>query len=190
MATFPDIEPSYSVQKTIQNKAKVVRFADGYEHRLHLGLPRHQSPRQYNLNWKNVTEEQANTIDYFLEERKLDNATFDYAPPREAFTKTGTYSQSSTTISVTITDHRLFVGDSVVVDFTSGNAVDGTYIVSSITNSNVFVITAASGLTTSGNVSVNKTGISKFVCEQWTKTMNVANLANINAIFTEKFEPV
>ena len=154
-----------------------------------MGLPSHQNPRQYNLNWKNITEDQANTIDYFLQERAFDKATFDYAPPRESFTKTGTYSQSSTTISITITDHRLFVGDSVVIDFTSGNAVDGTYIVSSVTNANVFVVTAASGTTTSGNVSVNKTGISKFVCEQWTKTINVANLADINATFTEKFEP-
>ena len=131
----------------------------------------------------NITEEEADTIDYFLQERAFDKASFDYAPPRESFTKTGTYSQSSTTISITITNHRLFVGDSVVIDFTSGNAVDGTYIVSSITNANVFVVTAASGLTTSGNVSVNKTGISKFVCEQWTKTINVANLADINATF-------
>ena len=53
MATFPNIEPSYSVQKTQENKTRVVRFADGYEHRLYLGLPNHQSPRQYNLNWKN-----------------------------------------------------------------------------------------------------------------------------------------
>ena len=189
MASFPDIEPSYSVKKTQKPKTRVVRFADGYEHRLSMGLPSHQNPRQYNLNWKNITEDQANTIDYFLQERAFDKATFDYAPPRESFTKTGTYSQSSTTISITITDHRLFVGDSVVIDFTSGNAVDGTYIVSSVTNANVFVVTAASGLSTSGNVSVNKTGISKFVCEQWTKTINVANLADINATFTEKFEP-
>ena len=190
MASFPNIEPSYSVQKTIENKSKVIRFADGYEHRLSLGLASHQNPRQYNLRWQNITEDQANTIDYFLQERALDKATFDYAPPRESFTKTGTYSQSSTTITITITDHRLFVGDSVVIDFTSGTSTDGIYIVSEVTNSNVFVVTATSGSTTSGNISVNKTGISKFICERWTKTINVANLADINATFNEKFEPV
>lgn len=189
MATFPNIEPSFSVRKEQNPITKVVRFADGYESRVGFGIPNHQNPRQYSLKWDNITEEEADTIDYFLQERAFDKATFDYAPPRESFTKTGTYSQSSTTISITITDHRLFVGDSVVIDFTSGNAVDGTYIVSSVTNANVFVVTAASGTTTSGNVSVNKTGISKFVCEQWTKTINVANLADINATFTEKFEP-
>ena len=189
MASFPNIEPSYSVRKKQQPFVRVVRFSDGYEHRLMMGLPSHQNPREYTLRWENITEEEANTIDYFLQERAFDQASFDYAPPREDFIKTGTYSQSSTTISITITDHRLFVGDSVVIDFTSGNAVDGTYIVSEVTNANVFVVTAASGTTTSGNVSVNKTGIGKFVCQEWNKTINVANLANIDAVFSEKFEP-
>ena len=189
MASFPNIEPSYSVKKTQNPITRTVRFADGYEHRLSLGLANHQNPRKYNLRWENITEDEADTIDYFLQQRALDKASFDYAPPREAFTKTGTYSQSSTTITLTITDHRLFVGDSVVIDFTSGSSADGTYIVSSVTNANVFVVTAASSTTTSGNVSVNKTGEGKFICEQWVKTINVASLANIEATFTEKFEP-
>jgi len=83
----------------------------------------------------------------------------------------------------------LFAGDSIVVDFTSGSSADATYIVSSVTNANVFVLTAASGATTSGNVSITKTGSSKFVCDKWTKTINVANLADINATFREVFEP-
>ena len=81
----------------------------------------------------------------------------------------------------------MFVGDSVVIDFTSGSSADGTYIVSSITNPNVFVVTAASGATTGGNVSITKTGSGKFICERWTKTINVANLADIDATFIEKF---
>ena len=187
MATFPDIEPSFSVKKDQAPISKIVRFADGYEHRLIFGIPNHQNPRKYSLKWENITEEEADTIDYFLQERAFDKATFDYAPPTEAFTKTGTYSQSSTTITITITNHRLFVGDSVVIDFTSGSSADGTYIVSSITNPNVFVVTAASGATTGGNVSITKTGSGKFICERWTKTINVANLADIDATFIEKF---
>ena len=156
------------------------------------GLPTNQNPRKYNLRWENITEEEADTIDYFLNERAFDKATFDYAPPREAFTKTGTYSQSSTTVTITITNHRLFVGDSVVIDYTPNSPGDGTYIVSSITNADVFVVTApsgatASGATTGGNVSITKTAVSKFICERWTKTINVANLANIDATFIEKF---
>ena len=187
MATFPNIEPSFSVRKIQAPITKAVSFADGFEQRLMFGLPTNQNPRKYNLKWENITEEEADTIDYFLNERAFDKATFDYAPPRESFTKTGTYSQSSTTITITITNHRLFVGDSVVIDFTSGSSADGTYIVSSITNPNVFVVTAASGATTGGNVSITKTGSGKFICERWTKTINVANLADIDATFIEKF---
>ena len=187
MATFPSIEPSFSVKKDQAPVSKVVRFADGFEQRLVFGIPSHQNPRQYSLRWENITEDEADTIDYFLQERAFDKESFDYAPPREDFTKTGTYSQSSTTITITITNHRLFVGDSIAINFTSGTSADGTYIVSSVTNANVFTVTASGGATTSGNVSITKTGSGKFICQTWTKTINVANLADINATFIEKF---
>ena len=189
MANFPSIEPSFSVTKKSKPVVKVVSFADGFEQRLGFGLPNNQDPKIFNLKWENITEEESDTIEYFLEERARDKASFTYSPPKEAFTKTGTYAQSSTTITITITDHRLFAGDSLAIDFTSGSSADGTYIVSSVTNANVFVVTAASGATTSGNVSITKTGTSKFVCEKWTKTINLPTLANIDATFREVFEP-
>ena len=185
MATFPSIEPSYSVKKEQKPITRTVSFVDGFEQRLMFGLPNFQNPRKYNLRWENITEEEADTIDYFLQERAFDKATFDYVPPREAFTKTGTYSQSSTDITISITNHRLFAGDSIVIDFT-GSAPDGTYIVSSLVSANAFIVTAASG-SASGNVTITKTGLSKFVCDSWTKTINVANLADIDAVFVEKF---
>ena len=187
MATFPSIEPSYSVKKEQKPIIRTVSFVDGFEQRLMFGLPNFQNPRKYNLRWENITEEEADTIDYFLQERAFDKATFDYVPPREAFTKTGTYSQSSTDITISITNHRLFAGDSIVIDFT-GSAPDGTYIVSSLVSANAFIVTAASG-SASGNVTITKTGLSKFVCDSWTKTINVANLADIDAVFVEKFVP-
>ena len=187
MATFPSIEPSYSVKKEQKPITRTVSFVDGFEQRLMFGLPNFQNPRKYNLRWENITEEEADTIDYFLQERAFDKATFDYVPPREAFTKTGTYSQSSTDITISITNHRLFAGDSIVIDFT-GSAPDGTYIVSSLVSANAFIVTAASG-SASGNVTITKTGLSKFVCDSWTKTINVANLADIVAVFVEKFVP-
>ncbi len=187
MATFPSIEPSYSVKKEQKPITRTVSFVDGFEQRLMFGLPNFQNPRKYNLRWENITEEEADTIDYFLQERAFDKATFDYVPPREAFTKTGTYSQSSTDITISITNHRLFAGDSIVIDFT-GSAPDGTYIVSSLVSANAFIVTAASG-SASGNVTITKTGLSKFVCDSWTKTINVANLADIDAVFVEKFVP-
>ena len=195
MATFDssgvgsDVSPSYSPKLTVENNIITVAMGDGYEQRLVFGIPSHQNPRQYSLRWENITEDEADTIDYFLQERAFDKESFDYAPPREDFTKTGTYSQSSTTITITITNHRLFVGDSIAINFTSGTSADGTYIVSSVTNANVFTVTASGGATTSGNVSITKTGISKFVCDKWTKTINVPTLANIDATFREVFEP-
>ena len=188
MANFPSIEPSFSVTKKSKPVVKVVSFADGFEHRLGFGLPNNQDPKIFNLKWENITEEESDTIEYFLEERARDKASFTYSPPKESFTKTGTYSQSSTTITITITNHRLFAGDSLVIDFTSGTSADGTYVVSSVTNANVFVVTAASGATTSGNVSITKTASYKFVCPQWSKEMNVPNLATISATFVQKFE--
>ena len=48
MATFPDIEPSFSVKKDQAPIGKTVRFADAYEHRIIFGIPNHKNPRQYN----------------------------------------------------------------------------------------------------------------------------------------------
>ena len=189
MANFPSIEPSFSVTKKSKPVVKVVSFADGFEQRLGFGLPNNQDPKIFNLKWENITEEESDTIEYFLEERARDKASFTYSPPKESFTKTGTYSQSSTTITITITDHRLFAGDSLVIDFTSGSSADGTYVVSSVTNSNVFVVTAASGATANGNVSITKTASYKFICPEWSKVIDLPNLATITATFVQKFEP-
>ena len=188
MANFPTIEPSFSVTKKSEPVTKVVTFADGFEHRLGFGLPNNQDPKIFDLKWENITEEESDTIEYFLEERASDKASFTSSPPKESFTKTGTYAQSSTTITITITDHRLFAGDSLVIDFTTGSSADGTYVVSSVTNANDFVVTAASGATTSGNVSITKTASYKFTCPQWSKDINLPNLATISATFVQKFE--
>lgn len=66
--------------------------------------------------------------------------------------KTGTYSQSGTTITVTITGHGYANGSTVSLDFTSGTAVDGTYVIASVPDANSFTVTAAASATTSGNV--------------------------------------
>lgn len=67
--------------------------------------------------------------------------------------KSGTYSQSSTTITVTITAHGLTNGDRVFLDITSGTARDAVYAVT-VTNANVFTVTSAVSATTSGNATV------------------------------------
>jgi hypothetical protein len=79
-----------------------------------------------------------------------------------------TYSQAgTTTITVTSTAHGLTVGDYVFLDFTTGTATDGTYVVATAA-SNTFTVTAAASATTSGNVS-------------WVKWTSYANASEVFA---------
>lgn len=189
MATFPSIEPSYSLTKQSKPNIKTVKFADGYEKRITFGLAAHQNPKIYDLQWTNITELQSDTIESFLDSRVIDGASFTYTPPNEGFIKTGTYSQSSTVVTITISNHGLVVGNTVTIDYTSGSAIDGTFVVATTANLNVFTVNAAIGATNTGNVSVSLSGAKQFKCETWTKTMNYANLADLRATFTQVFEP-
>ena len=83
---------------------------------------------------------------------------------------TGTYSQSGTTVTVTIDDHGLSVGADVYLDFTTGSGVDATLTITGVTT-NTFTVTAAASLTTSGNVTVRQ--ITSFSDLLWTE-MRVA----------------
>ncbi len=65
---------------------------------------------------------------------------------------TGTYSQTGTTVTVTITSHGMSTGMYAYLNFTSGTAVDGYFQVT-VTGVNTFTVTALAPLTTSGNVS-------------------------------------
>jgi hypothetical protein len=65
---------------------------------------------------------------------------------------TGTYAQSGTTVTVTATAHGRIAGNTVYVEITSGNAVEGTYTVATVPNANSFTYTAGTSLTTSGNL--------------------------------------
>ena len=83
MATFPSISPQYGVRKSSAPKKRVVRFADGYEHRVLFGLDAHTNPKIYTLKFA-VSESDADTIETFLDARALDQASFDFTPPGEA----------------------------------------------------------------------------------------------------------
>jgi len=189
MATFPAINPSFGQRKSSQPNIKSIRYADGFEQRQLIGIAAHQNPKNYSLKFENITEAESDTIEYFLNERALDQASFTFTPPGEDYSKTGTYSQSGTTITITITDHQLFANDSITVDFTSGSATDGNFSVVSLTSANIFTITAGSSATNSGDCTVTKTGASQFICKRWNKTINFANRATISATFEEVFEP-
>jgi len=64
----------------------------------------------------------------------------------------GTYAQSGTTITVTITGHNLAVGSKVFLRFTSGSSQSNVYTVVTTPTANTFTVTATTSATTSGNV--------------------------------------
>jgi phage-related protein len=81
MATFPDYQPTYSATKTSQPKIRITQFGDGYQQRVTFGL--NQNPKEWRLTF-NVSDDDANTIEAFLDARAADAASFDWTPPGEA----------------------------------------------------------------------------------------------------------
>lgn len=66
--------------------------------------------------------------------------------------RTGTYSQGGgTTVTVTISNHGLSNGALVTLDFTSGTAVDGTFV-ATVVDLNTFTVVVATAASTSGDV--------------------------------------
>ena len=188
MATFPSIDPTYGIRKQSQPRIRTTRLGDGYEFRALFGLPLTQDPKVYDLTF-NVSETDADIIEAFLRSRVNDQASFTFTPPAEGGTKTGTYSQSGTTVTITITNHGLAIGDVVTIDYTTGSATDGDFAIATAADQNTFTVTAASSATNSGNVSVTLSGAGKYVCQSWTKTINYKNRAILNCTFREVFEP-
>jgi hypothetical protein len=69
----------------------------------------------------------------------------------------GTYVRAATTVTVTTTvDHGLIVGHKVYLDFTSGTAADGAFVVTGITSSTIFTVTHGTSGATSGAVTLNR----------------------------------
>ena len=64
------------------------------------------------------------------------------------------------------------LGDKLTIDYTSGSATDGTFLVASVTDSDVFTVTAASSATNSGNVSITLSGAKQFNVLIGVKTWN------------------
>jgi phage-related protein len=188
MATFPSITPTYGMRKTSKPKVRVSSLGDGYEFRALYGLPLSQDPKVYDLTF-NVSETDADVIEAFLRSRVNDQASFTFTPPAEGFTKTGTYSQSGTTVTITITSHGVAIGDVLTIDYTSGSATDGDFVVASVISDDAFTVTAAASATNSGNVSITLSGAGQYVCDTWTKTIPYNNRAIISTTFREVFEP-
>tara|TARA_Y100000401_G_scaffold98639_1_gene86534 strand:- start:19 stop:585 length:567 start_codon:yes stop_codon:yes gene_type:complete len=188
MATFPSITPTYGMRKKSNPRFRITALGDGYEFRTISGLPLTQDPKVYDLTF-NVSETQADVIEAFLRSRVNDQASFTFTPPAEGFTKTGTYSQSGTTVTISITSHGVAIGDVLTIDYTSGSATDGDFAVVSVTNDDAFTVTAAASATNSGNVSITLSGAGQYVCESWTKSIPYNERAIISTTFREVFEP-
>ena len=77
-----NIKPIYGQRKNSAPLTRIVRFADGYEHRILFGLAEHQNPKIFNLTF-NVSETQADTIETFLDAR-AGTESFDFTPPGES----------------------------------------------------------------------------------------------------------
>ena len=188
MATFPSISPTYGMRKTSSPRIRTTSFGDGYEFRALFGLPLTQDPKVYDLTF-NVSETEADVIEGFLRSRVNDQDSFSFTPPEEGSTQTGTYSQSGTTVTITITNHGLAIGDVVTIDYTSGSATDGDFAIVTQPTVDTFTVTAAASATNSGNVTVTLSGAGKYVCQSWTKSIPYNNRATLNCTFREVFEP-
>ena len=141
------------MRKKSKPKVRVTSLGDGYEFRALYGLPLSQDPKVYDLTF-NVSETNADVIEAFLRSRVADQASFTFTPPAEGSSQTGTYSQSSsTTVTITITNHGLAIGDVVTIDYTSGSATDGDFVIVTTPTVDTFTVTAASSGTNSGKVS-------------------------------------
>ena len=189
MATFPSISPTYGMRKTSSPRIRTTSFGDGYEFRALFGLPLTQDPKVYDLTF-NVSETEADVIEGFLRSRVNDQASFTFTPPAEGSSQTGTYSQSSSaTVTITITNHGLAIGDVVTIDYTSGSATDGDFVIVTTPTVDTFTVTAAASGTNSGNVTVTLSGAGQYVCQSWTKSIPYNNRATLNCTFREVFEP-
>ena len=83
MANFNNdvgLSPNFGITITQRPIKKIIRFADGYEHRLNFGVADHQNPRTVNLQFNDITESQSDTLINFLKARDADNESFDYTP--------------------------------------------------------------------------------------------------------------
>jgi hypothetical protein len=65
---------------------------------------------------------------------------------------TGTYSQSGTVITCSITSHGFTVGTSLYLTFGTGTATSGVYAVATVINGNSFTVTSNTAATTSGTI--------------------------------------
>jgi phage-related protein len=78
MATFPSYKPTYSANKKSEPRTRTAQFGDGYQQRVTFGL--NQNPKEWTLSF-NVSDEDADIIEAFLDARAADSTSFNWTPP-------------------------------------------------------------------------------------------------------------
>ncbi len=79
--------------------------------------------------------------------------------------RSGTYVQSGTAITVTLTGHGLAVSSRVLLRFTSGAGIDNIFTVVTTPDANTFTVTAGTAASTSGNVDWDITNLNAISIE-------------------------
>lgn len=78
MATFPSYKPVYGAAKRSEPRINRTQFGDGYEQRIVFGL--NNNPKQWSLEF-NLSEEDADIVETFLNARASDAQSFTWTPP-------------------------------------------------------------------------------------------------------------
>ena len=80
MANFPNYNPEYSASARNKPNISTLKLGDGYQFDSRFSI--NPNPREWKVSF-NVTEEEADEIETFLEGRALDGLPFTWTPPKE-----------------------------------------------------------------------------------------------------------
>jgi len=105
----------------------------------------------------------------------------------DKFNFEGRYQQSGPNVNITITNHGLLVNKRVSIDFTSGDLIDGQYVISSVPDENTIVIVYPFSGTTQGDCSVSNLKIHEYV-DTWLLEPNDQPAGNALEKFYKNFE--
>ena len=105
----------------------------------------------------------------------------------DQFSFEGRYQQSGPNVTITIANHGLLADKRVAIDFTSGDLLDGQYVVSSVPDENTIVIVYPFSGTTQGDCTVSNLKIHEYV-NTWLLEPNDQPAGNALEKFYKNFE--
>ena len=105
----------------------------------------------------------------------------------DRFSFEGRYQQSGPNVTITITNHGLLANKRVSIDFTSGDLLDGQYVISSVPDENTIIIVYPFSGTTQGDCTVSNLKIHEYV-DTWLLEPNDQPAGNALDRFYKNFE--